>query len=1551
MAGISWEEAGGEVKGKTKPAEKAKSSGGISWEEAGGEKGTSKSIGRRALDEAVNVGDLIASTPAFISGVAADAASRVGGSWGNILETLLPNKWVTEKSKPFLPTNDPKVQTERNLEARRGNAQSGLKAYETAMKIGGNPISRLMGLAGYEADMENTFSGKALNKLASGIEAAGEWTEEKTGGGLLKEDVQSLANAAMFGIPKAVGAVVKSGKAAYRGVTGKAEPGSIDIPPPVGEPAPKGLPIADPARMSLPELARYYQEKVDTAAETSAKARKQRAADIRYAFEQGKTDAGDTLNQLQARFEESSRQSERYAAEEAAREQAANDARSYETQTPEVPDTTSSDILRVMQKPAFERTAEDLLVLRDARNKALGLGIGAGALAALADDSEDAAGAAAVLGLAASKGGFRGPARQVGAVKLGGGMWHPEAVEKLSTALRGFSPEKILEREAYAKANDFPADSGMVLETQELRAFSNHADRMVSNWLNKYAGTDKDPLKDVQIPFGEGTKRLEEVTDKAFGARIKGQDADVANLPAKEGETVWSLNYPKFGEAAKTALNSYLSHVGDYLRQNVPPEKLQQYDLVRAVRETALNDARVAKAMEKEAQNASMGLPTHAEYADGFKWVELKLPEKLTEEQMKGVAPDHGTWLAVDAADKPIRNNYTGETARGTTPEEAYLAGQLAREGNTMGHCVGGYCEGVASGESRIFSLRDPKGQSHVTVEVEPGRAPGERPDVLTGKTFNDIQGRADNILQIKGKQNRAPDSRYLPYVQDFVKGGKWGEVGDLENTGLHDFSTADNPGRYVSTKEIAEKAGVSPVKVVDFLQGLLKHDDPLWMQISEAVHKGDYSKAAESSIKRIPPGQRGAADPELLAKIGVIGGGAALLAAMDDEEPETAALLGAGLGYAVLKLPWSKIGKGAEYIGGIASTRIGNMSEGLKLKMRDFERRNLERQYTYKSLGDKFLIELNKLPKAQQKAVKIALLSGDPQEMSAAMEATGRPELAAEWGKASQVMDHIGGELEALGRTKKITGYFPRIVDDLPGLLKALGSNTKVGLEKALAAAEDKAMKSRGEGLNEIERSKIVNQYLLEPLRGEGRPGWSRHRRVQEITEKLEPYYLDPTASFHTYVRRAAMDIEKAKLFGKDAVTVKDPGGLQHLDTQKSIGALVDKELQSGKLTQEQATELRGLLRSRFEGGERVSSAPVQIYRNLANLGMLGQIVAAIPQAGDVATVGAVQGFKPTLHAVAKVLSGKNELSMRDMGLIDHISEEFITADKLANAVNKTFKWSGFSAIDAFGKNVGLNTARLKFEKLAKTPEGQAEIARKYGEAYGEDLPKLLQDLKDGKLTDSTRSLYFSELSDMQPITKLEMPQGYLDNPNGRLLYTFKSFMLKQLDLMRNKGYNEIKKGNVKEGLSNLTRLGLTLGVAGVTTDMIKNYLLGKDFDPEWEDVPMNMLKTFGLSRFILDKAREGDWKDVVSGMAGPPSSMFEDILKRKPEAIKYLPIVGQILYGQSEEGQKKYEKQKKQEEMRKIDRELKPLFGKPSEEIKDEIKRRKQLLRELQR
>lgn len=515
-----------------------------------------------------------------------------------------------------------------------------------------------------------------------------------------------------------------------------------------------------------------------------------------------------------------------------------------------------------------------------------------------------------------------------GAIKGPGGMWHPEAMERLSSPLK----DRMLPGRSVAEATNIAtrnalADMGLQptqiarLNTDQLKELGDRTqqqyskspegttdawvDKAIRNYLNKYAGTERDPLKAVEIPSAQGMVPWEAAWDSMI---------EHSPAPAKElqkeyglsgdvppGESVFNV-YPRKSQHANAAVN-YLSHVGDYLRQNVNPEELQRYDLVRAVKETAENDKRVMKQMEKAAGDSTKSLPVYKSYPDGFKWVELKLPEKLNEEQAKQVRKltseekkdfqtlsnrsgnagwdadfSQGDWYGSIGHDgKIIENSYTQMPAVDTSPERTWLAGRLAEEGNTMGHCVGGYCEGVASGESKIFSLRDAKGKSHVTVEVQPERY--VRRDYPTSPTIKE----GPDIIQIKGKQNRAPSKEYLPYVQDFVKSGKWGEVRDLENAGLKDLRGYDT----LKKNNIATKV---PRAEELHNQRFITEDEFTYL-----ASGGRQTKAN--------PNQRGSMTIGDAAKLTALGLGAAAGAYLSPDSPWFGAAIGAGATLAAFAL------------------------------------------------------------------------------------------------------------------------------------------------------------------------------------------------------------------------------------------------------------------------------------------------------------------------------------------------------------------------------------------------------------------------------------------------------------------------------------------------------------------------------------------------------------------------------------------------------------------------------------------------------------------------
>lgn len=160
------------------------------------------------------------------------------------------------------------------------------------------------------------------------------------------------------------------------------------------------------------------------------------------------------------------------------------------------------------------------------------------------------------------------------------------------------------------------------------------------------------------------------------------------------------------------------------------PEKLKQMGIEKAVRyqnelDTFLKNRDVQELLEA-GRSPVYGGRRLKEFDNGYYITELGLPEALTEDMQKLVRqnPD-GTWTALTPSGKPMQRRLTPGSESPLvevvedTPERAILGGALGHEGRIMDHCVGGYCGEVAEGRTRILSLRDPEGKSHVTFEVE----------------------------------------------------------------------------------------------------------------------------------------------------------------------------------------------------------------------------------------------------------------------------------------------------------------------------------------------------------------------------------------------------------------------------------------------------------------------------------------------------------------------------------------------------------------------------------------------------------------------------------------------------------------------------------------------------------------------------------------------------------------------------------------------------------------------------------------------------------------
>jgi hypothetical protein len=457
-----------------------------------------------------------------------------------------------------------------------------------------------------------------------------------------------------------------------------------------------------------------------------------------------------------------------------------------------------------------------------------------------------------------------GPGLPPFAVKQRGGQWWSDT----SLAGRNRSPENAA-REGAMLLRDTPAQQWL-------------EKALVKYYKNDF-GTPDDPLRDLAtrglhydaaMTPEDWQDKVDQYLMKAPIQRIMFPPNEAGGMPGA-GDNVrgaalaampWLAKQPStdnvygilgggldlfhFADEFANALNPEAS--GLPLDLAVRPESLGRMTFPQAAERVGRINQFRAKEMERAGASTlnSPAVQTFKEYADdnpmGLRWVELKAPDDIPEGysvRLGNDAPREGYFGAYDPDGQPIAWGPTEEEAR-RMAIKAPLQDALKYEGDTMGHCVGGYCPDVMSGRSRIFSLRDAKGEPHVTIETRPGkRLPGTQSiprdveaqlaaqaDILakemmqsgymtkegaSERAYNKLTSEwlskqptpADDIIQIKGKQNAAPKDTYLPFVQDFVKSQQWGNVGDIRNTGLVGLPD----GRYITPQQAEEVISAIP--------------------------------------------------------------------------------------------------------------------------------------------------------------------------------------------------------------------------------------------------------------------------------------------------------------------------------------------------------------------------------------------------------------------------------------------------------------------------------------------------------------------------------------------------------------------------------------------------------------------------------------------------------------------------------------------------------------------------------------------------------------------
>ena len=353
----------------------------------------------------------------------------------------------------------------------------------------------------------------------------------------------------------------------------------------------------------------------------------------------------------------------------------------------------------------------------------------------------------------------------------------------------------------------------------------------VKNYVKKQMGSPDDPVralaeKGVTHLKGMGP-RANEVESRVQGRRKKAGQPEMGLAQSDEAKVWETLSDNSLRSELPEAFHQGLIQKNPWMKDLPEGERVMFYnhdpdlgfqdllgDIERRIdagqlRPDQLNKVTVAdtvKSLHEErlrkeensrrAMEKNIATKLHKEYPTGYKWMEI--------------SANKDTPLPEGWSYNPKTQTYTDPNGQNTIHNPNYIALQeaLEHEGDIMGHCVGSYCDDVYKEGTRILSLRDPRGESHATVQVIPEKLYpvewfNQLPDaeqraieaagymgynVRNSPQFKEAKAKVSpRIKQIKGKQDAPLVKKYRPMMADIANTGDYSYIDELHNAGLQE--------------------------------------------------------------------------------------------------------------------------------------------------------------------------------------------------------------------------------------------------------------------------------------------------------------------------------------------------------------------------------------------------------------------------------------------------------------------------------------------------------------------------------------------------------------------------------------------------------------------------------------------------------------------------------------------------------------------------------------------------------------------------------------------
>lgn len=548
-----------------------------------------------------------------------------------------------------------------------------------------------------------------------------------------------------------------------------------------------------------------------------------------------------------------------------------------------------------------------------------------------------------------------------------------------------------------------------------------------------------------------------------------------------------------------------------------------------------------------------------------------------------------------------------------------------------------------------------------------------------------------------------------------------------------------------------------------------------------------------------------------------------------------------------------------------------------------------------------------------------------------------------------TKLLDTIFDEAEDVGLNINYLGsYYPLSVKApksfLEELMKVDNGDIASEIEKKIQQESQK----KWWPLDESEITAIINSVIAWeekwPDVNLGNKHLKKRNTEIERTPQMLEYCDDPISTLITYIEWMTDKIERAKFLWKSR--------------SWNVHTLADYVYNAKNgLTAEQQDELMELLKSVFNDAS--PNKFYQTWRDIATLTTLGSPSSTLTQIGDLSFSIYENWWREALKAVWDIFMKRKAFDLKDMWVINRWEEYTnINSQKnlLQKAIHNVFKLTFFSNFDTFWKSTFIQSTWNKRRKRAlKWENGDPQLIKDIMKITDDEYLtyKIINDLRNWVFSEEVALVMYMKLWNIQPLTKAQMPKAYLDNPNGRLFYQFKTFGIKQLDYVLQETKQQTKWFKNLSTTEKFLRVAQVASMIFIMTLMwawaselkditmrrrsnsiLLRWLFGEEVwsDQIWDKIWDSALQLFWLSRYTVMQMKSDPVDAITSLFTTFPATNlvaypFKDIVKafkndgsinwRNPSSYQLIPVIWKyrywIYWGGQDKQQEALDKEKK--------------------------------------